>query len=311
MIERLLGLLRDRRSRRVRVRPTWAGGGYIALLIGVLLAAANTGNNLLYVVLAGQLAVLVLSNLLAEVNLRGLELDRRLPPEVFAGQAALGSFELYNRRRRGPAVTVHLEELSEGRARGLATVVEAGEEASVPVRWHFSNRGLVALDRVRLWSDFPFGLVRRSMVFSMPAEVLVYPQPVEGRSGVPALVGGATREDPRRRGREGDFQSLRPYQPGDPLRDLHWPTTARTRRPMVVERSAAGAPEVVIRVEDAEGERWERALSRAAGEVERHARRGDAVGMVLDGQLLEPRTGDAWRRRLLTRLALAEPRGGG
>lgn len=301
--------LRARWSRRVRVRPTRAGVGYIVLLLGVLLAAVNTGNNLLYVVLAGQLAVLVISNLLAEVNLRGLEVQRSLPPEVFAGQAALGGFELVNLRRRGPAVTVHVEDLDAGGAHGLVAVVAAGERATVPVRWRFPRRGLASLDRVLLWSDFPFGLVRRSVVLSLSAEVLVYPAPVDGRSSIPSLVGGATREDPRRRGREGDFQSLRPYRPGDPLRDLHWPTMARTRRPMVVERGAAGAPQVVIQVEEADGERWERALSRAAGEVERHARRGDAVGMVLEGQLLEPRTGDAWRRRLLTLLALAEPRG--
>ncbi len=311
MIAALLRRLGVRWARRIRVQPTRTGLGYGMLLLGVLVAAVNTGNNLLYVVLAGQLAVLVVSNLLAEVNLRGLTVRRRLPPELFAGQAAAGSYELENQRRRGPALTVHIEELDGGGAHGLVGFVDRGDTALAPVRWRFSSRGTQRLGRVRLYSEFPFGLVRRSLVLDMPAEVLVYPAPAEGRSGVPALVGGATREDPRRRGREGDFQSLRPYQPGDPIRDLHWPTTARTRKPMVVQRAAAGAPEVVVRVEEAEGERWERALSQAAGEVEQHARHGDAVGLHLAGQLLEPRTGDAWRRHLLTRLALAPVRGGG
>lgn len=300
--------LRRRFARRVRVRPTRTGAAYAVLLLGVLLAAVNTGNNLLYLVLAGQLALLVVSNLLAEVNLRGLEVRRVLPPEVFAGEAAVGAFEVVNRRGRLPAVTVHVEELDDGEAHGLVAVLGAGEQALAPARWRLPRRGMVALDRVRLWSDFPFGLVRRTMDLSLPVQVLVYPAPAQGRGSRPVLSVGATREDPRRQGREGDFRSLRPYVPGDPLRDLHWPTTARTRRPMVVERGAAGAPEVIVRVEEVHGERWERAIAVAAGEVEQHSRRGDAVGLQLHGQLLEPRTGEAWRRRLLTLLALAGDR---
>ncbi|MCK6502378.1 DUF58 domain-containing protein [Myxococcota bacterium] len=307
--------LQARFARRVHVRPTAAGLGYAVLLLGVLLAAVNTGNNLLYVVLAAQLSTLVLSNVLAELNLRGLEVRRVLPPELFADQGAVGVFEVHNRRRHLPAVTVHVEERTargslpgQGWAEGLVAMVAPGEEVQAPVRWQFPRRGMVELVGVRLWSDFPFGLVRRWIDLELPAQVLVYPSPVEGRGGRPALGGGVTREDPQHLGREGDFQALRPYQPGDPLRDLHWPTTARTRRPMVVQRSAVGAPEVRVRVEEATGERWERALALAAGEVERHCRRGDAVGLELQGQVHAPRTGEAWRRRLLTLLALAEAR---
>ena len=300
--------LEARWARRIQVRPTRVGLGFTLLLVAVLLAAVNSGNNLLYVVLAGQLAILVLSNLLAEMNLRGLELHRRLPPEIHAGQAAPGACVLVNRRKRLGAWTVHIEELDGGEAHGLVLYLPPGQEAPASVRWRLPRRGLQTLGRVRLWSEHPFGLVRRSLDLSLPAEVLVFPAPGEVRAATPDLVAGSTREDLRHRGREGDFQSLRPYQAGDPLRDLHWPTTARTGRPMVVERAAAGSPEVLIRVEDEVGARWERALSRAAGEIDRHSRRGDAVGLVLEGQVLAPNRGDGWRRRLLSRLALAPVR---
>jgi uncharacterized protein (DUF58 family) len=304
-----LAAWRRRLGPRVHVRPTRTGLAYIVLVLGVLVAAVNTGNNLLYLVLSAMLALLVLSNLLAELNLRGLEVRRSLPVEVFAGHPAPGAFELHNLRRRFPAVTVHIDELDGGGARGLVLLLPPGEQAPAPVHWLLPRRGMARLGAVRLWSEFPFGLVRRWIDQPLAEQVLVYPAPAEGRGALPGLGLGTTREDPRRRGREGDFQSLRPYQPGDPIRDLHWPTAARTGKAMVVQRGAEAAPQVLIRVEEARGERWERALSIAAGEVERHARRGDAVGILLGGSRLEPRTGEAWRRRLLTELALAERRG--
>lgn len=310
--ERLADLQADWRRRlgpRVHVRPTRTGLAGTVLVLGVLAAAVNTGNNLLYLVLSAMLALLILSNLLAELNLRGLEVRRSLPQELFAGHPAAGSFELHNPRRRIPAVTVHIEEQEGGGAHGLVLLLPPGQQAKAPVRWVLPDRGMARLGTVRLWSDFPFGLVRRWVDLPLTEQVLVYPTPAQGRSALPGLGLGATREDPRRRGREGDIHALRPYQPGDPLRDLHWPTTARSGQPMVVQRGAEGAPLVLVRVEEAQGARWERALAVAAGEVERHARRGDAVGLSLGHSRLEPRTGEAWRRRLLTELALAERRG--
>ncbi|RME23363.1 MAG: DUF58 domain-containing protein [Deltaproteobacteria bacterium] len=297
--------------RRIRVRPTRAGVGFVVLLAGVLVAAVNTGDNLLYAVLSGQLSVLLISNLLAELNLRGLSVRRELPGELYAGQDAVGRFVVVNARRRVFAGTVHVEELDAGGAHALFAAIAPGERAAAPARWRFRRRGLHRLVGVRVSSDFPFGLVRRWVVLPLPAEVLVYPAPAPGRNSVPALVPGGAWRDVRRPGRDGDFQALRRYQAGDPLRDLHWPTTARTGRPMVVQREGVGAPRIVVRVEPGEGERRERALSRAVGEIERHMRRGDAVGLWLDDQRLEPRTGDAWRRHLLTRLALAPPADGG
>ena len=66
------------------LRATRAGWCFIAIIFGVGFAALNTGNNLLYLVLALMLAFLVLSGLLSEASLRGLRVERHLPRELFA-----------------------------------------------------------------------------------------------------------------------------------------------------------------------------------------------------------------------------------
>lgn len=107
----------------------------------------------------------------------------------------------------------------------------------------------------------------------------------------------------------GGFRGLRRYVPGDPLRDLHWPTTARTGKPMIIMRNQEVSDEVVVDVMEHSGTAWERSLSRAAGQVVHHSTVGHAVGLRMAGRVFGPRTGDAWRRHLLGLLARAPRRG--
>jgi uncharacterized protein (DUF58 family) len=74
------------------------------LLIGV--AALNTGNNLLYVIVAAMLAAILVSGMASAIVLRGLDLDIRLPEQVFAGRPTLGKIVLGNRARWLPSFSV-------------------------------------------------------------------------------------------------------------------------------------------------------------------------------------------------------------
>jgi uncharacterized protein (DUF58 family) len=74
------------------------------LLIGV--AALNTGNNLLFIVVSAMLAAIVVSGVASASVLRGLELDVSVPAHVFAGSTALARLTLHNRRRRAPSFSV-------------------------------------------------------------------------------------------------------------------------------------------------------------------------------------------------------------
>jgi uncharacterized protein (DUF58 family) len=294
---------------RVHVRPTREGLWMVGVTGAVMLAAVNTGNNLLYAILAVLLAVLLVSNLLAEWNLRGLSVSRVPPAEVFAGAPATCALMVRNRRRWGRSWTLLLTELGDDGdplAEGWVACLPPGEEAAAPLRLRFPRRGPQRLGRVRVESAFPFGLMRRWRHVAVPDEVLVFPRPLEGASGGAQRGRGREHADPRVRGGEGDLRGIRPYVPGDPLRDVHWATSARVGAPMVVEREGQRAEEVLVAV-DPRAPR-ELAISRATGELLRHFRGGAAVGLELDGVRFPPRAGEAWRRQLLCALAVAPER---
>lgn len=75
-----------------------------AILIGV--AALNTGNNLLYIIVATMLAALVVSGLASAMTLRDVQLDVRLPEHVFAAKPVAARMVLRNLRRWMPCFSV-------------------------------------------------------------------------------------------------------------------------------------------------------------------------------------------------------------
>ncbi|MFH1467079.1 MAG: DUF58 domain-containing protein [Pseudomonadota bacterium] len=294
---------------RMRRQLTGRGRGLVAL--GLLLggAALWTANNQLFLVLGALGALLALDLVLGAWNLRGLQVARRLPPELYAGCRGLGHLLLCNRRRGLAAAALRLGERDCGEAAAEVAWVGPGGEIEVPVAWRFPSRGAYQLCGIELSSRFPFGLLEHALLLPRPAEVLVWPAPVSRHGADQRATSGSHRADDRRwdprRGGTGDFLDLRDYAPGDSPRQIHWPTSARLGRPMVVVRGREADEQVLVTLpEEEDPVRWERAIGDACGQVVQHVRRGHAVGLAVGPRTWPARRGSGQLRVLLTVLAL-------
>ncbi|MBS1851935.1 MAG: DUF58 domain-containing protein [Acidobacteria bacterium] len=87
---------------------TRIGVVYVLVIVLISVAAFNTGNNLLYIIVSVMLAAILVSGVASAWVLRDLELDLQLPESVFAHQILLGRFVLKNPRRRLPSFSVHV-----------------------------------------------------------------------------------------------------------------------------------------------------------------------------------------------------------
>src|SRR5581483_9398445 len=76
----------------------------VVMLIGI--AALNTGNNLLYIVVAAMLAAIVVSGLASAFCLRGLELELKIPEHIFAGTEVAATVCVRNVRRWFPSLSI-------------------------------------------------------------------------------------------------------------------------------------------------------------------------------------------------------------
>lgn len=88
-----------RRPKSDGLRVTKVGLWYFLFLLIVLLAATNTGNNGLFLALAVMGSALVVSHLLAAINVRALEIRLRPPAEIFANSPGQLEIEIANRSR--------------------------------------------------------------------------------------------------------------------------------------------------------------------------------------------------------------------
>ncbi|MGH9529074.1 MAG: DUF58 domain-containing protein, partial [Terriglobales bacterium] len=90
----------------VDYKVTKLGFIYVTVVMLIGIAALNTGNNLLYIVVAAMLAAMLVSGVVSALVLRDLELDVRMPAHVFAGETIRGRLALGNTRRWLPSFSV-------------------------------------------------------------------------------------------------------------------------------------------------------------------------------------------------------------
>ncbi len=277
------------------------GALYIGVTLLMGLGAVNSQNNLLFFAFGLALGSILVSGFVSGMALMNLEV-RRAPTGVGrVGEPMLFVYRVYNTSRWLPAFGLVIEE-GDGRRkapwRQLLPTIQAAL-VHVPSRQvrHATAivtplaRGEAELTHVRIWTTFPFGILKKSVTFVQPGQTLIRPAltPTARQLLDQALSGiGSTERVSQRIGRDAEFYGLREYAPGDPLRHIAWRATARTGELVVREAYAAVSADIVIGLSfaDAEApdappdESDERAISVAAGMADVACRRGARVLLI-------------------------------
>lgn len=290
-----------------RLLFTRAGAVFTAGILAVGLAAVNTGNNLLYLLLGGLLGLVVLSGILSEQAVRRVRVVRRLPRGTPAGRPARVRYEVSNHRRRMPVLTLEIREPS---LPGAAFVGHLAPGGTAIVRNNplFIRRGTVPLETVTLSTAFPFGLFRKERDLQLPGELVIWPSTDRP---VPELTLGGDRI--RRGGGRagggvaprGDYRSLREYRAGDDLRDVHWKASARSGALMTreYERDDSHALWVCLDAGTPPGEEAEQLVEVAASLAARALEDGRTVAFATQEGTLPAGVGQGQLERILEALA--------
>lgn len=290
-----------------RLLFTRPGAVFTAGILAVGLAAVNTGNNLLYLLLGALLGVVAVSGWLSEQALRRVEVARELPRGAPAGQPARIRYRVTNRGSRLPVITLEIREPSLAGSAFLP-LLSPGATAVARNSPVFVRRGTVPLETVTLSTAFPFGLFRKERDLEIPGELVVWPS-TERPVRLPATAGPRSGRGERlsvgRGSHRGHYRSLRDYASGDDPRDVHWKATARGGGLVVreYEPEAEDALWVCLDAAGLPGDAAEAAVETAASLAARGLRGGLALGFATQGHRFPPAPGDAQLERILDVLA--------
>ncbi|HEY9854453.1 MAG TPA: DUF58 domain-containing protein, partial [Stenomitos sp.] len=289
----------------------------LLLLAGAtLFAAANVGVGWLYALGFLFLSYVLLAFGLAALSLRGLRVSLRPAERTTAGEALACTVALEH-AGRSPRRFLSLLARPLGARRGvgpfrgllvpedwghaLVLEVKPGERTLVPVAFPAPARGVYRLPSLVVQAPaYGLGAVHRSV--PVEAEVLVRPRVTD----LPRLrwIHGslaADREDRSAAPSAGYelIRTVREYRPGDPLKSVHWRTTAKTGELRVKETEGeAAAGGVAIALDLGAGhtpETYEHAIEVAASlcayahgqgiAVTLYSQEGEPADQSLEGQL--------------------------
>lgn len=286
---------------RVYILPTPAGWALAGTLLLLLLVSINYQLNLGYLftfLLSGCVAAGVV---VAHNTLRGLDLQLLPPAPLFlGGQAQLG-VRLHNPSGR-PRYAIGLA-LRDTRHWAWADVPAQGQ-SDVHIGFSPARRGLQAVPVLTAQTLFPLGAFRVWTIWRPASPVLVYPRPEVPAPALPPgepVAGQGIAAGVRA---SGEFDGVRGYQPGDPLKLVVWKKFAKSGELVSRDTLHAQRQELWLDYARTGLAEPEARLSRLTAWVLAADSLGLDYGLRLPGQQVPLGNGPAHRLRCLEALAL-------
>ncbi len=237
---------------KVEYQFTREGVAYFLIIMVIAVAGLNTGNNLLFIILANLMAGILLSGILSAIVLAQIELDFALPEHVFAERPMISRLTVQNLKWVFPSfsLTLSARDLRKGKKRKQVALPAQRQILDAPVyvpyiphrsavtqhvELTFPARGRYTQEGFRVSTKFPFGLLLKAHEVASKQEILVLPnvQPTEEFYEILPLIGGEIESFFKGRGH--DLYAIRDYNESDSARHVDWKATAKAQQLKVRE----------------------------------------------------------------------------
>ena len=222
--------------------PTSVGLILIGLSLAIGIAAYNTSSNILFMTLSLLLSCLILSGVLAWMNLHGTRWKLAVAPRIRAGQSTSLSVDMVNTKTILPTYSLcfELKVLHADKSHQMCQQegLDPGERTRLVWRYTPSRHGSETIAITRLESLYPFGFLRKILSGWQRQDIIIWPK--RTRYSFQPPYGSQWRHQGKTilmSGHGPELINLRHYRPGDAMRTVHWKASARVRRLLVRETS--------------------------------------------------------------------------
>ncbi len=257
--------------------PSYSGGLLLSISLFFFIAATNTMAGWLYVISGLILALMAIGIVTARQALRGLRLDRMLIEPVQVGNVLTVRMVLHNETRQMKGLLQVTDHLPPGLGLPQTEVVvslPALGASDIVYRLVTRHRGIYRWQRIQFRTGAPLGLVWASRQCHSPIQAIVHPRvlPLSHCPLIDQMGNDSSRSQLSNRmaqgATSGQTRSLRPYRWGDPMRLIHWRTSAKTGELRVRElETFTSGQRIVIALDSARSWQpgdFEQAVSAAA-----------------------------------------------
>ncbi len=292
---------------------TGEGKWFIGILFLIGIAAINTGNNLLYLIVATLLSLIITSGILSESTLRGVKARRILPRHIFKGTPVICKLHAENIKKIFPSFSFNIKELPAAGVKGGSCYIlrlDPGRSVIKTQRYIFEKRGRHTLTGLSVSTRFPFGLFIKGKVEPMAEEVIVYPRirPIKEMSQPDLPNDTGTKAAGRGKGPE--IYGLRDYTFEDDSRFIHWKSAAKSTKLLVKDFERERENNIVIILDNYlpdNAEAFEKTVDDAATLVSYYISKYYSVGLKTLSEEIKPRPGHDQLYRILYLLAVICP----
>ena len=244
---------------------TTGGAIVMGFLVIVAFAAWNTGNNLLFLVLAFMTSALIFSFITGSLCLRRLDVKMWFPEMIFASEPVSIVVILHNRKQIFPTFSVKIE--VRGKEREFSKLIDEfrkflpekwAQRISQPpiikhvldhfvfvprkdsikkrVKYVFENRGRFIIHDFELSTRFPFGFFKhRRRLSAQKSQIFIFPKLEQVEERIADMSFEMGNLVSTKKGGGQDLFALRDYHPIDSLRHIDWKATARLGKLIVRE----------------------------------------------------------------------------
>ncbi|MFP8967685.1 DUF58 domain-containing protein [Pokkaliibacter sp. CJK22405] len=287
--------------KRIFLLPSKAGWGFIVLLLLVFLLAVNFQNSMAYALCFWLACLFVAIILRTFSSLRGVQVRVVACQPCFAGDVAECQLHL-RRSHSGRATRV---ETGWNQTDMTAAELLDESESQVSVYWQTRKRGHYHPGRLRLQSRYPSGLITAWTWIDFDWQGIAYPKPFS-RGAQPLQASSGKSTSASAHTADTEFSHLRPYQPGDSLKRIHWPAYAREGELMSRHFGTPSQEPDWLSWEQFSGHEAETRLSLLCAEVLRLSTENRIFGLRLPGKVIDKAQGEGHRQHCLEALALFE-----
>lgn len=285
--------------RRIFILPSKTGLGFVLLILILLLIAIVYNNNLAYLLTFLLASIFFITILHSFKSLASLLVFASPGTAVFAGEAAgfdisiknPGNFERFN-------LQLSLEE-------SIYFCLKKQQTKHFTMYCKTDKRGWLEIEKLTLSSTFPLGFFRAWSPMRFLARVLVYPKPWRGNLPFPETEGQQDQalKNNQLKGND-DFYGLKEYQPGDPIKHIHWKAFAKGQGLHSKQYESGFSADLYLNYDQTSGHNVEERLSQLCRWVIDAEKAGLRYGFSLPGFKLNTGNGKKHYEKCLEAMAL-------